>query len=195
MSDITQEMEIVSGKALDNLEACACYVSSWLAAGAPNTKPKSATVLIAEAVNSNYAIRESHAIGHIAVKLQQGAFELTIGSAGRHGSTIYKPVPHYTIESLVVEPGQQGLGVGSMLMKSAIAAITSQLHEVEGGDSTAVVSALACDASWPLFKSQGFEAVGHLNDSLALVQPYLAMDMPMNAALGKTVVSRIVGTS
>jgi GNAT superfamily N-acetyltransferase len=145
-------------------------VSDWLAASAPDTKPKSVEQILEHIDQSIFAIHPGNVTGH----------ELLLGHVALHEQTpleveaasgVAFPLSHTSIESLVVNPLFHGKGVGKMLLKSALSHIASGADKTNG---MALASGVACDASASVFKSQGFHFPGSpLSSLLEDVEPYV----------------------
>ena len=181
---------VTHGNELESLAMHAINASQWLAAGVPDTKPKSMAELIEDAAASTYALFNGHTVGHIATTAHAELFALCFGSA-REGMD-YKDVPHFTIESLAVKPDMKGMGIGGLMLETALGDIAAQVGAGQEKTTLAVVSALACNASLPLFQKFGFSEFAYRNDDLEFYEPFKDIDLVAAQAHGKNIVSTVL---
>lgn len=190
MLSIANDVDVMAGEALPQLKivTAAQDVSDWLAASTPNTKPKSAETLVKNANESMYAFYDGHTVGHVALKLWPEPASVVVGN--ERGSLVWWHLPHYGIESLVINPKVRGFGIGKLLLGKLCTYISGELIPQlpvnrSYGHAAVLASTVTCDASLPLFLGQGFE---HYPD-VAFSPPY--QDISLNPESGKEIVSKM----
>lgn len=156
----------MSGKEMSDIqfESTAIAAHAWIEDAVPDTKPKTPDVVRAELyAGDGIAAFDDNGepAGYVARFKFHDLGGILLAGAGGVLVTLRR-VPHFGIQSLVVNPDKQGNGLGRRLIRAAEAAAVREV--TEKGDAydhlpdfkIALVSAVAAQASIKSFHDNGF---------------------------------------